>query len=106
MGHCADIRECRAHSGGESVALGRVASSPTSIPLYPFSPSLISLTVSVDVKHQVYLQYLFGDNWALTRIANQIKSIFWKGLRVRTIVNQSNLGNGETRKQAKCVEMC
>ena len=30
-------------------------SPPTSIPLPPFSPSLISRTVSVDVKHHVYL---------------------------------------------------
>ena len=45
------------HSGGDSVAIGIYSpSSPTSIPPYPpFSPSLISLMVSVDVKHHVYL---------------------------------------------------
>ena len=42
------------HSGGDSVAIGICSpSSPSSIP--PFSPSLISLMVSVDVKHHVYL---------------------------------------------------
>ena len=40
-------------SGGDSVAIGIYSpSSPTSIP--PFSPSLISLMVIVDVKHHVY----------------------------------------------------
>ena len=45
------------HSGGDSVAIGIYSSSfPTSIPPFPpFSPSLISLMVSVDVKHHVYL---------------------------------------------------
>ena len=44
------------HSGGDSVATGIYSpSSPTSIPLPPFSPSLISLMVSVDVMHHVYL---------------------------------------------------
>ena len=42
------------HSGGDSEAIGIYSpSSHTSIP--PFSPSLISLMVSVDVKHHVYL---------------------------------------------------
>ena len=46
------------HSGGDSVELGiHSPCSPTSIPPPPppFSPSLISLMVSVDVKHHVYL---------------------------------------------------
>ena len=48
------------HSGGDSVAIGIYSLSfPTSIPppppLPPFSPSLLSLMVSVDVKHHVYL---------------------------------------------------
>ena len=45
------------HSGGDSVAIGVYSpSSPTYIPLSPpVSPSLISLMVSVDVKHHVYL---------------------------------------------------
>ena len=44
------------HSSGDSVAIGILSpSSPTSIPTSPFSPSLISLMVSVDVKHHVYL---------------------------------------------------
>ena len=46
------------HSGGDSVAIGIIysPSSHTSIPPFtPFSPSLISLMVSVDVKHHVYL---------------------------------------------------
>ena len=50
------------HSGGDSVAIGIYStSSPTFIPLPPsmppppFSSSLISLVVSVDVKHHVYL---------------------------------------------------
>ena len=47
------------HSGGDSVAIAIYSpSSPTSIPIPPFSPSLISLMVSVDVKHHVYLLYL------------------------------------------------
>ena len=42
------------HPDGDSVAIGIYSpSSPTSIP--PFSPSLINLVVSVDVKHNVYL---------------------------------------------------
>ena len=40
------------NSGGDSVAIGVL--SPSS-PFPPFSPSLISLMVSVDVKHHVYL---------------------------------------------------
>ena len=45
------------HSGGDSVAIGIYApSSHISIPPSPtVSPSLISLMVSVDVKHHVYL---------------------------------------------------
>ena len=52
------------HSGGDSVAIGIYSlSSPTSIPPFPpFSPSLISLMVSVDVKHHVYYRYLL--QWA------------------------------------------
>ena len=39
------------HSGGDGVGIGIYSpSSP-----HPFSPSLISLMVSVDVKHHVYL---------------------------------------------------
>ena len=40
-----------------AVAIGIyiLPSSPTSIPPSPFSPSLISLMVSMDVKHHVYL---------------------------------------------------
>ena len=42
------------HSGGDSVAIDIYSpSSPTSIPLPPFPPSLINLMVSVDVKHHV-----------------------------------------------------
>ena len=44
------------HSGDDSVAIGIYSpSSHTSIPPSPFSPSLISLMVSVDVKHHVHL---------------------------------------------------
>ena len=44
------------HSGGDSVAIGIYSPSPpTSITSSPFSPSLISRTVSVDVKHHVYV---------------------------------------------------
>ena len=38
-------------------------SSPTSIPPPPLSPSLISLMVSVDVKHHVYLLTLLCLFW-------------------------------------------
>ena len=46
------------HSSVDSVAIGIIILSLSPhlhTPLPPFSPSLISLTVSVDVKHQVYL---------------------------------------------------
>ena len=49
------------HSGGDSVAIGIYSpSSHTSIPPAPNSPppSLISLMVSVDVKHHVYLLFI------------------------------------------------
>ncbi len=37
------------------------------MPPPPFSPSLISFTVSVDVKHNVYLlTHLFGNNTLVT----------------------------------------
>ena len=52
------------YSGGDSVAIGiYFPSSPTSIPPSPHSqsPSLISLMVSVDVKHHVYYSV-----WQLT----------------------------------------
>ena len=42
------------HSGGDSVAIG-IYSPSSHTPFPPFSPSLISLMVSVDVKHHVYL---------------------------------------------------
>ena len=47
----------RSHSDDDSFAIGIYSSPlPTSpYPLPPFSPSLISLMVSVDVKHHVYL---------------------------------------------------
>ena len=44
------------HSGGDSVAIGIYSHSS---PFPPFSPSLISLMVSVDVKHHVYLLTYF-----------------------------------------------
>ena len=52
------VRLNAGHSGGDSVAIGIYSpSSPTSIPpVPPFFPSLISLMVSVDVKHHVYGQ--------------------------------------------------
>ena len=46
------------HSGGDSVAIGIYIISlfpDLHTPFPPFSPSLISLMVSVDVKHHVYL---------------------------------------------------
>ena len=45
------------HSGGDTVATGiyTLPLPPPPYPLPPFSPSLISLMVSVDVKHHVYL---------------------------------------------------
>ena len=43
------------HSGGDSVAIGTYSPSHLHTPFPPFSPSLISLMVSVDVKHHVYL---------------------------------------------------
>ena len=42
--------------GGDSVAIF-FPLPPPSYPIHPFSPSLISLMVSVDVKHHVYLLY-------------------------------------------------
>ena len=56
------------HSGGDSVAIGiQSPSPPTSVPTHPFSPSLISRTVSVDVKHHVYL--LTGGGRTLKHLA-------------------------------------
>ena len=50
------------HSGGDSVTIGIYSpSSPTSIPPSHYSPSLISLMVSVDVKHHVYLLTALGQ---------------------------------------------
>ena len=45
------------HSGGDSVAIGtyNLPVAPPPYPFSPFSPSLISLMVSVEVKHHVYL---------------------------------------------------
>ena len=45
------------HSGGDSVAIGIYSPSPPHLhtPFPPFSPSLIGLMVSVDVKNHVYL---------------------------------------------------
>ena len=45
------------HSGGDSVAIGIYSPSSPHLrtPFPSFSPSLISLMVSVDVKHHVYL---------------------------------------------------
>ena len=55
----------RGRSGGDSVAIGIYSPSSPSSPAYPlpspFSPSLISLMVSVDVKHHVYLLWSSGD---------------------------------------------
>ena len=49
---------CRSRSGGDSVAIG-IYNLPLHPPPYahphPFTPSLISIMVSVDVKHHVYL---------------------------------------------------
>ena len=47
----------------DGVAIGIIITSlfPTSIPPPPFSPSLINLMVSVDVKHHVYF-YSFNDS--------------------------------------------
>ena len=44
------------HSGGDNVAIGIYSPSSPHLhtPLPPFCPSLISLMVSVDVKHHVY----------------------------------------------------
>ena len=56
------------HSGGDSVAIGMYSSSsPTSIP--PFSPSLISLMVSVDVKHHVYLLKMSPESCVKVEVA-------------------------------------
>ena len=42
----------------ETIKLEEEKGTPTSIPPFPpFSPSLISRTVSVDVKHHVYFRY-------------------------------------------------
>ena len=45
---------CRSHSGGDSVAISIIVFLFPHLH-NPFTPSLISLTVSVDVKHHVYL---------------------------------------------------
>ena len=83
------------HSGGDSVAIGIYSpSSPTSIPSPPpppFSPSLISLMVSVDVKHHVYLRtYMLLEErrykpmlgvWGLGGVAPAVGEL-WVGVGV------------------------
>ena len=49
---------CRSHSGDDSVAIGIYI---ISLCPHRHAPSLISLTVSVDVKHRVYLLCLRRD---------------------------------------------
>ena len=44
------------HSGGDGVAIGIYSPSSTTPIPSPLPPSLMSLMVSVDVKHHVYLQ--------------------------------------------------
>ena len=63
--------ECRSHSGGDSVATGyNLPHPPPPYPLPPsFSPSLISLTVSVDVKHRVYV------------LTNVVRKEVWSSVR-------------------------
>ena len=49
--------QCRSHSGDDSVEIGIYSSLFPHLhtPFHPFSPSLISLMVSVDIKHHVSL---------------------------------------------------
>ena len=48
--------------GSVTISISSLSSPPHSIPPpSPFSPSLISLVVSVDVKHHVYLQLYFSS---------------------------------------------
>ena len=51
------------HSGGDSVAIGIWSPSSPHLhtPFPPFSLSVISLMVSVDVKHQVYQHFTQHD---------------------------------------------
>ena len=64
-------------SGGDSVAIGIYSPfSPTSIPPSPpFSLSLISLMVSVDFKHHVYLLTYYLDDSALLSLLSLQKSV-------------------------------
>ena len=65
-------------------------SSPTSIPPPPaFSPSLISLMVSVDVKHHVYLVYCL---WFLClgrepRVLSCIRSLSQRRTRILSVID-------------------
>ena len=69
------------HSGGDSVAIGIYSpSSPSSppSPLPPLSPSLISLMVSVDVKHHVYLlTYLLNSVTDLAAVTSLGAVVFF-----------------------------
>ena len=59
----------RSHSGGDSAATGYIISL---FPHVRISPSLISLTVSVDVKHHVYLLALEAKSGQLA-----LTSLLW-----------------------------
>ena len=45
----------QSRSGGDSVATGIKKNLPLPLPPYPLSLAVVSLMVSVDVKHHVYL---------------------------------------------------
>ena len=84
---------CRSHSGGDSVtATDRSNHHP-----HPPSPSLISLVVSVDVKHHVYF---IGHNSALCQSLHVMVYVGNAGMPLLLLLLLPPVGRGHRRPPA------
>jgi len=95
-------------------------SSPTSIPLPTFSLSLISLTVSVDVKHHVYFKatvahsesYTAGAQWVCLEAENSaVYLLLWSAyssahLRMGHSAGLSHLHVDSTKIMCRLKSLC